>query len=68
MLAATSNLLMKCYHGDLRKLLMGANASAKPPGTFFLREVRTTSAELQPFADTAALESASKLDLAAQES
>jgi hypothetical protein len=47
---------------------MGANASAKPPGTFFLREVRTTSAELQPFADTAALESASKLDLAAQES
>ena len=47
MLADTSNLLLKCYNGDLRKL----------------REVQTAWTELQPFADAAALRSAGKLDL-----
>lgn len=83
MLADTSNLLMKRYHGDLRdrreaaerdparvnaSYSWGAKASTKAAGTFFLREVQTTSAELQPFDDAAALEPAGKLDLAAQES
>jgi len=77
MLADTSNLLLKCYNGDLRKLreaaerdptrerklLMECKGIGGVGADIFLREVQTAWTELQPFADAAALRSAGKLDL-----
>jgi hypothetical protein len=73
MLADTSNLLVKCYNGDLRKLreaaarerklLMECKGIGEVGADIFLREVQSAWTELQPFADSAALKFAGKLDL-----
>jgi hypothetical protein len=75
MLADTSELLLKRYDGDLRKLreaarreparekelLMECKGIGPVGADIFLREVQVTWTELQPFADAAALKSAAKL-------
>jgi hypothetical protein len=77
MLADTSELLLKRYDGDLRKLreaaqreparekelLMECKGIGPVGADIFLREVQVTWTELQPFADAAALKSAAKLKL-----
>jgi hypothetical protein len=77
MLAETSDLLLKCYNGELRKLreaaqrdparerklLMECKGIGEVGADIFLREVQTAWPELQPFADAAALNSAGKLGL-----
>jgi endonuclease III len=77
MLAATSELLLDRYGGDLRqlreaaghdpatekKLLMECKGIGDVGADIFLREAQVAWAELQPFADPVALKSAKKLGL-----
>lgn len=77
MLADTSELLLKCYDGDLRKLreaaereparekelLMECKGIGPVGADIFLREVQVAWTELQPYADEVALKSAAKLKL-----
>jgi len=77
MLADTSNLLLKSYNGDLRKLreaaecdparerelLMECKGIGEVGADIFLREVQTAWTELRPFADSAALKLAGTLGL-----
>jgi endonuclease III len=77
MLADTSNLLLKCYNGDLRKLreaaerdparerklLMECKGIGEVGADIFLREVQSAWTELQPFADSAAVKFAGQLGL-----
>jgi hypothetical protein len=77
MLADTSNLLLKRYNGDLRKLreaaecdpagerklLMECKGIGEVGADIFLREVQTAWTELQPFADSATLKFGGKLGL-----
>ena len=74
---AESRRLLKCYNGDLRKLrdaaerdpprerklLMECKGIGEVGADIFLREVQSAWTELQPFADSAALKFAGKLDL-----
>jgi hypothetical protein len=80
MLADTSNLLLKLYHGDLRKLreaaecdparerklLMECKGIGEVGADIFLREVQSAWNELYPFADSAALKFAGTLGLPAK--
>jgi endonuclease III len=77
MLAATSELVLERYGGDLRKLreaagrnpkrekelLMECKGIGEVGADIFLREVQVAWTELQPFADATTLKSASKLGL-----
>ena len=77
MLAATSDLLLERYGGDLRKLREAAERDPKREkkllmeckgigdvgADIFLREVQVAWTELQPFVDATGLKSARKLGL-----